>query len=161
MPGTHNRANQPPSNARVRRAAHLGRDRAVKTRKRLRRERAVIHRAIESAQSIVLLAGTVGGQGEHKPYRALDKRDEHGWIYVDAHDERYYEASRAKARAAVKRLNESEPITRESALRSLGFERVCGNKETGTREMAAGSKPRLVVIIPAVPVEEKFRLVES
>lgn len=119
MPGTRNRSTQPPSSARVRRAAHLERDRAVKARKRNptagERGRARI-RAIKVVQQmgdakvsldyvravtrpqIVLVSG---------PFRATDEKvASYGWPVVGASGQlALYMPSRDKARAEARRLN--------------------------------------------------------
>ena len=46
-------ATKPPSNARQRRAIHLGVDNAVKARKKLRKQRAEIHAAMTRADQLV------------------------------------------------------------------------------------------------------------
>jgi hypothetical protein len=149
MPGTRNRSTQPPSSARVRRAAHLERDRAVKARKRAQRERAPIHDAMAHARAlmrpeVVLVSG---------PFRATDKKAQgYGWPVVGATGQlAFYGQSRDRARAAARRLNdEGVPAyerdlspavaTVEEAMAYVGLER-----RTGSRDSA--------------PVEEKFRLV--
>lgn len=158
MPNRHNA--EPPSNARVRRQAHLERQGLVRERKRLRRQRAEIHAAMRQAVNLTLLAGH--GHDEVRPYRALDTKDHTGWLYVDARGETYSETSRDKARAAVKRLNEADPVTRDGVMLSLGFERTRPNASSRMIDhpRIEGQRIRVYDVDPT-PVEKKFVRVGS
>ena len=143
---------QHPSNARRRRELHVMRDSIVKQRKRLRRRRAEIHRAMEIAKALVEASQR---DADTYSYRALDQKSEgNGWIIVrwlegsERHDEERfgYAASRDKARKWAREMNESPEsapgITRDEAMRQLGYRRVLGDKGAGQ--------------VTSKPVEQKF-----
>lgn len=159
MPNRHNA--EPSSNARVRRQAHLERDREIKERKRLRRRRGEIHAAMTAA-SFLIAASQHDAVESASPYsyKATDqKRAGNGWEilrYDDTNDSISvfgYSGSRDKARAWAREMNENpesapvKALTPDQAMLSLGFERVMNNGRNGGLRSAH--------------VEKKFRKVSA
>jgi hypothetical protein len=122
MPGTKNRNDQPPANARVRRAAHLERERQ-NHRKPSPERQARLHppRSVRSGVTITVnhapepfdvdaIVDDLVASRHPKPWRAPDeKRRPNGdWIILDANgDVAEYAKSRDKARARAKEVNGS------------------------------------------------------
>jgi hypothetical protein len=111
-----------PSNARVRRHAHLKRAEQLRARKRTRRHRAEIHAAIEAAKRLVAVTGagpfTVGKklEGDHLggPWPILDAS---GTVVGTG-------STRTRAREVVKARNESDGLTKAEAMNRLGWTQI-------------------------------------
>jgi hypothetical protein len=117
LPGTKNRTTQPPANARVRRAAHLERERrnhrkpSPERQARLHPSRADQTHQLDDMMRLEIAdpSGIASITTHPLPWRAPDIREPgSGWHVVDAtgrHVE--YAKSRDKARARAKEVNGS------------------------------------------------------